>query len=1393
MKVQPPKLTNFLSSTRRSCLRALPRPRTLQMLLACSWLVAGAGATQAASLVWDFDASTTGAQDGSGNWTNLTANSFWNGSANQTWADGSDAIFGSGSGSAGAYLVTNNLNAITAATLVFTNPGSYTITTDGIDIGQVTWSTAAGGAGGFTKALWVGTNVTAHLDVPFRNQNGSDMFVGPGGTLIFSQGQTGSQGGSPIFKGAGSAVSTVNVTNGTWGNVVSSGAPSITGTMGIDGVTLNVSGTAVMQPGTRVDIGRPVTGSASDAVLNVNNGGQFLANAGGQAGYGSDVNGNLQISRGGPATVNVSAGGILSTYKNSTVDNGKFLLLPDSTSRALLNVSGGIVNVGTGPNAQPGVSSSTLNLITLMQGAMSYTVNALAIFNLSGGVVTAKGIQIGSTGGTFTANPTNQVNLTGGTLYLDAPNITHPAGTGTNFALNVSGGTVAATANWSPACSVPMNLANINGDVTFQAADANGSAYNISLSGALTGIGGCKKTGGGTLTLSGANNYAGATVVSNGTLVVSTVNAPASGAVVVEGANAASGLPVVSALVANVGQHWTMNGNLTYNTGLPTADFNYGTYPPNTGIAPVLVNGNLAFNVTPQVTVEGTLIPSGTYPLIKYTGALSGTPPTSLLFLPPGAVSATIVNNTANKSLDLQIVSTISPNLVWAAGGGAWDTGTLNWKQFGLATNYNELEPVQFDDTATGPFPITVTLATNHTPGSVLVNTTNAYVLTGAGGVTGSCGLIKDGTGTLTLTGTNTYTGGTVANNGTLNINFGGDGGADSAIGTGPLTNILGSRIDNTSGHPVTLLPVIPEFWSDDFTFVGTTNFNTGPGGITLGSGMVSLTVISNIFEVDGQIADNGQIYGLGKAGGGTLVLSNYNAFSGGMTLTAGTLDINADGAVGSGPFTISSGTFDNASGAPLTLDTPSVITFNGNSSFAGSADLDLAGVPISILADGMSLTVVSNTLSTEGKVTAGNRTINKNGIGTLTLGGSLGTANSGLGININAGTVNLNKDALVNAINANPVTVNAAGTLVMENPTGTQFGQLVTVTMNGGLWELNGDSENFAGLTFNSGVVRNSAQSLSTLTLVNGGSLSLAGTNCVFDVTNGTGAITIAGPITNRGSLFKTGAGLLTLVSNNTFSGSTIIAAGTLALADPAAVGAGSISNSVVVNIAAGATLDVSGRLDQTFTLNTGQTLTGSGSVNGALVTVAGSTLSPGTGIGTLTVTNNITLGGTAVFELNRAGAQTADELASVLGTITGGGILNVTNAGPALHAGDTFQLFPAAVTGFAAVNLPLTDTTGSSYTWTDHLAQDGTITVATASSINPNPGPIQVAASGNTLTLSWPTNLGWILQAQTNSLSIGLGANWVSVPGSTAVATNVVTINPANGSVFYRLVRPQ
>ena len=102
---------------------------------------------------------------------------------------------------------------------------------------------------------------------------------------------------------------------------------------------------------------------------------------------------------------------------------------------------------------------------------------------------------------------------------------------------------------------------------------------------------------------------------------------------------------------------------------------------------------------------------------------------------------------------------------------------------------------------------------------------------------------------------------------------------------------------------------------------------------------------------------------------------------------------------------------------------------------------------------------------------------------------------------------------------------------------------------------------------------------------------------------------------------------------------------------------------------------------------------------------------------------------------------------------------------------------------------------TVPASYTVTAIYSGDATYIGSTTNLVvgglvNTSPTNIVASVSGNQLTLSWPADhTGWILQTQTNSASVGLGANWFNVPGSTATNRMTFTIVRANPTVFFRL----
>jgi fibronectin-binding autotransporter adhesin len=234
-------------------------------------------------------------------------------------------------------------------------------------------------------------------------------------------------------------------------------------------------------------------------------------------------------------------------------------------------------------------------------------------------------------------------------------------------------------------------------------------------------------------------------------------------------------------------------------------------------------------------------------------------------------------------------------------------------------------------------------------------------------------------------------------------------------------------------------------------------------------------------------------------------------------------------------------------------------------------------------------------------------------------------------------------------------------------------------------------------------------------------------------------------------------------------YSGSTTVSGGTLRVDSE-------ILNSPV-------TVSGSGILTGTNRLGAGLTVVGGGTLS------PGATFAPGTNIGTLTVSSNLSLGGNCVMEINPTTA-TNDKVVGI-NAATYGGTLSLVNVGGPFAVGNTFTLFSAATYGgsFSSVT---SQTPGQFVTWnTNNLVVDGSITVASVTSSTPP--SITNSISGSSLTMTWPVaNTGWQLQTQTNSLSTGISPTWYSVAGSSSTNSVTVTIVPSNPTVFFRLVYP-
>jgi|GEM_PF-477343 len=284
---------------------------------------------------------------------------------------------------------------------------------------------------------------------------------------------------------------------------------------------------------------------------------------------------------------------------------------------------------------------------------------------------------------------------------------------------------------------------------------------------------------------------------------------------------------------------------------------------------------------------------------------------------------------------------------------------------------------------------------------------------------------------------------------------------------------------------------------------------------------------------------------------------------------------------------------------------------------------------------------------------------------------------------------------------------------------------------------------------------------------------------------------LTISNQIAGAGALVKTGPGSLALAATNPLTGTLAISNGTLSLSAPA--GATSLLPNVpMLTIASGATLDVSA-VTSGFRLNSGQTLRGStgSTVNGNLTVGSGATIAPG-GNNTpqvLTASSNVTFlaGSTNAMQVNK---QTGtNDLLLVGGTLTFGGTLQlITNGAAALAAGDSFTLFNAGSLAGNFARVAGSPGAGLGYYFNP---SSGVLKVVAAGFDNPT--NLTATIAGSTMTISWPpTHLGWFLQAQTNSLTSGLGANWFDLPGSDTNTQAVIYLVPTNPTVFYRLRHP-
>lgn len=444
-------------------------------------------------------------------WLNHTSGGLWSNPAN--WDGGVLAdgvgdvpIFGNFDLTADNTVVLDTprtLSGLTFGDTATDSAASWTVSDGGNAANVLTLDTTSGVPAVSVGTL--GTGATTTLDVVLA---GSDGFAKTGaGTLMLTKpaaltGQVNVSGGTLRFA-PGSAITASTV-----------GVSSTGGTLEIDGGDFTATGNTSV--GGRSNFILNAGTATLAAVASANSANPLI-----QVNGGTFTSGSINLPRSSDGTPSYAFGFVV-TGGTATV-NGT-IGLGTNNSWGSMSVEGGAVDVSgaitignqssTNRGGQLRVTGGALTVANATEGiVISRRAGNIARATFSGGVTTAERFILGFSGSVNSG--TGTLTVDGGTVYVGSGGIAANGSGSFAPTVNLAAGLLGAKASWSSA--LPVNLP---GSITIQTADASSEPFDITLSGPLSGAGGLVKTGGGTLILTGANTYTGATIVEGGGLRV---------------------------------------------------------------------------------------------------------------------------------------------------------------------------------------------------------------------------------------------------------------------------------------------------------------------------------------------------------------------------------------------------------------------------------------------------------------------------------------------------------------------------------------------------------------------------------------------------------------------------------------------------------------------------------------------------------------------------------------------------------------------------------------------------------------------------------------------------------------------------------------------------------